>query len=366
MTVKSYISSAGKRWEVFYYVKDYSGKTLHRHKRGFEYKRDAEAYAIEDMNKAHGDPLMTIRSLSELYLRYCEPRLRESTMDNKRNIIDTKILPYLGNRTVEDLREADIILWQNDIAKLGFKPTYLRSVNNQLSAMLNWGRRIYHLPNVAENVPKIGKANANLKNYYTEEEYYNFLPGVMNKPTSVIIFEVLYWTGIRLGELLALTMADVDLEKKVLRVDKSYRRKKSEDNLGDPKTDAGYRVISLPQKLVDELSEYISHIYGPRRDDRLFHVTKSYVEHEMERGIKKTGSKKIRVHDLRHSHASVLINSGEDPLMIQQRLGHEKVATTLQVYSHLFPPRDMQVANKLDEIMKGNMLCGTVNTNTEP
>jgi len=355
--VKSYISASGKRWEVFYYVKDYSGRTLHRHKRGFAYKRDAEAYAREEMNKSHGDPLMTVKSLSELYIKYGDARLRESTMDNKRYIIYTKIVPYLGNRTVEDLRESDIIEWQNDLVNLGYKPTYLRSVNNQLSAMLNWGKRVYHLPNVAENVPKIGKADADIKAFYTEEEYYKFLEGVSNKLTSVMIFEILYWTGIRLGELLALTIADVNLELKTLSISKSYRRKRSEDIMGRTKTEAGYRVIRMPQKLVDELTEYISHIYGPRRDDRLFHVTKSYVEHEMERGIKNSGAKKIRVHDLRHSHASVLINNGEDALMIQQRLGHEKVATTLQVYSHLFPNRDESLADKLDEIMKGNMLC---------
>jgi len=76
--------------------------------------------------------------------------------------------------------------------------------------------------------------------------------------------------------------------------------------------------------------------------------------HEMKRGSKKAKVKRIRIHDLRHLHASLLIEMGFSPLLIAERLGHEKVETTLQTYSHLYPNKHNEVANKLQELSKKN------------
>ena len=85
-------------------------------------------------------------------------------------------------------------------------------------------------------------------------------------------------------------------------------------------------------------------------DERLFPVTKSYLSHEMIRGCKNTGVKKIRIHDIRHSHASLLINQGCDALMLADRLGHEKVSTTLNTYSHLFPHKQQELVYSLESL----------------
>lgn len=103
------------------------------------------------------------------------------------------------------------------------------------------------------------------------------------------------------------------------------------------KTRKSKRKIPIPDFLCQELSDYIQSRYMLDADERLFPVTKSYLAHEMIRGCKNTGIKKIRIHDIRHSHASLLINQGCDALMLADRLGHEKVSTTLNAYSHLFP-----------------------------
>lgn len=84
----------------------------------------------------------------------------------------------------------------------------------------------------------------------------------------------------------------------------------------------------------------------------LFPVTKSYLHSEMTRGTKKSGIKRIRVHDLRHSHASMLIEEGFSALLISERLGHESIETTLQTYSHLYPNKQIEVANRLDQMNK--------------
>ena len=89
-------------------------------------------------------------------------------------------------------------------------------------------------------------------------------------------------------------------------------------------------------------------LYGVMADDRIFHCTKSYMTSEMLRGIKAAGVKKVRLHDLRHSHASLLVELGFTPLEIAERLGHEKIETTLNTYSHLYPNKQAQLADRLD------------------
>lgn len=110
------------------------------------------------------------------------------------------------------------------------------------------------------------------------------------------------------------------------------------------------RKVPIPDFLCDELNEFISTRYIIEPDERLFPVTKSYLSHEMVRGCKNTGVKKIRIHDIRHSHASLLINQGSDALILSDRLGHEKVSTTLNTYSHLFPHKQQELVNNLEQL----------------
>ena len=109
--------------------------------------------------------------------------------------------------------------------------------------------------------------------------------------------------------------------------------------------------IPIPDGLCTCLQEYMSHCYGLQNDDRLFPYTKSFLYHEMEYGCKASGVKRIRVHDIRHSHASLLVEMGFSPLLIAERLGHEKVQTTMDTYSHLYPNKQVEVARQLDGIM---------------
>ena len=151
------------------------------------------------------------------------------------------------------------------------------------------------------------------------------------------------------AELLALTYEDIDFENRIVSVSKSYQRLDGKDLITPPKTPKSNRKISIPPFLAEELKEYCSHLYGIMANERMFRFTKSYMEHEIVRGIKETGVKRIRLHDLRHSHASMLVDMGVAPLEIAERLGHEKVETTLNTYSHLYPSTQSKLAGLLDK-----------------
>ena len=186
--------------------------------------------------------------------------------------------------------------------------------------------------------------------YWTYNEYIAFREGVKDKSLSYICFEVLYWTGMREGELLALSPADIDIDNKLISINRTYQRIGGKDVFTSPKTRKSKRTIPIPDFLCQELSDYIQSRYMLDADERLFPVTKSYLSHEMIRGCKNTGVKKIRIHDIRHSHASLLINQGCDALMLADRLGHEKVSTTLNTYSHLFPHKQQELVHSLESL----------------
>lgn len=128
--------------------------------------------------------------------------------------------------------------------------------------------------------------------FWIKEEYVQFSDAMMDKPISYYAFEVLYWCGIRLGELLALTKEDIDIGKGTIRINKSYQRIKSRDIITEPKTPKSIRVVKMPDFLTEEIKEYMKSIYGLEAKDRLFPITKSYLHNEMKRGCKATGVKK--------------------------------------------------------------------------
>lgn len=230
-----------------------------------------------------------------------------------------------------------------------FKPTYLKTIHNQLSAILNYAVNFYDLrSNPCRKAGSMGKSKADERPYWTLEEFQNFSDAIMDKQDSWIAFQILFWTGMRIGELLALTPADFDFQACTIRINKSYQRLEGKDIITDPKTVKSNRMITMPEFLSEELESYIGMLYGLNENDRIFQISKSYLHHEMDRGVKLSGVKRIRIHDLRHSHVSLLINMGYSAVAIGERVGHESVEITYR-YAHLFPTIQTEMAENLNQ-----------------
>ena len=337
------------KWLIQYRYTDWQGKRRKSTKRGFATKREAEEWLRNFLITQKADFDMKFADFWKMYCADMETRLREHTMRTKKYIVDLKILPYFGNKRVNDITAADIRQWQNELIKMGYSPTYLKTINNQLSAIFNYAVRYYDLKsNPCAKAGSMGKSKAEEMDFWTGEEFRKFIDSVMNKRLSYMAFMTLYWTGMRMGELLALNPKDVDLEKRTISITKSYQRLGKKDVITPPKTPKSKRVITIPEFLAADIKDYMDSLYELQENDRLFPITKYYLEHEMQRGIKESGVKRIRVHDLRHSHASMLIELGFSPLEIANRLGHEKVETTLNTYAHLYPNKQTKLAERLD------------------
>jgi len=341
-------------WYAYFRYTDWTGERKQKMKRGFPTKRAALDWEREFLQKTAADLSMTFESFVELYIKDMRGRIREHTWQTKENIIQKKLIPFFGRKKMNEIQTKDVIAWQNEMLAYrdakgkGFSDTYLKTLHNQLSAVLNHAVRHYDLKsNVASKVGPIGKKEAKEMLFWTKDEYLKFADAMMDKPVSYYAFEILYWCGLRLGELLALTPADFDFGKGTVSVTKSYQRLHGEDVVTEPKTAKSNRVINMPKFICEEIQEYLKMLYGVQPNDRIFTITKSYLHHEMDRGSKAAGVKRIRIHDLRHSHVSLLIEMGFSALAIADRVGHESIDITYR-YAHLFPSKQAEMADKLN------------------
>lgn len=159
----------------------------------------------------------------------------------------------------------------------------------------------------------------------------------------------------RSGKLLALKPEDFNFDKQTISITKNYVRLNGDDLILPPKTPKSNRQIVLPLVACVILRQYIDTLPKESRQQRLFPVTKGWLTKELNRGIEASGIKKIRVHDLRHSHASLLVELGCSPILISERLGHEDIKTTFQTYSHLYPDKQMEVVKSLENWCKSTL-----------
>lgn len=241
----------------------------------------------------------------------------------------------------------------------------MKNLHNQLSCIFNHAVRYYDLStNPAAKAGSIGVKNADEMQFWTKGEYLKFSEVMMDKPVYYYAFEMLYWCGIRLGELLALTPADFNFQNHKLRINKSYQRIKKQDVITEPKTKKSIRTIEIPDFLCEEMQDYLRMLYDIQPDERIFTITKSYLHHEMDREAKKSGVKRIRIHDLRHSHVSLLIEMEFSAVAIADRVGHESIDITYR-YAHLFPSTQNEMADKLSNLRNDNPEGGDADVSEE-
>ena len=358
MPVYKYTLKNGKTmWYAAFNYTNWKGEYKHTCKRGFKTQREAKDYERSFLDQGSASCDILFSSLVENYLEDMSHRLKPTTMVGKRNIIDTKLLPYFSNMKVCDIDTIKIRKWQNELLSFRnahskpYSPTYLKSCNIQLSALMNYAVSHYHLAsNPCQVVGSIGKSKPDEMNFWTLKQYEVFI-STIQQPAMKLAFDILFYTGIRSGELLALTPADILPEKRI-SITKNYARMNGEDLIMTPKTAKSRRDVAIPDFLYDDIHSYISSLGEIGQEDRIFHFTRHALDARLSRNIAKTNLPYIRVHDLRHSHASMLIEMGFNIKEISKRLGHESVKTTLDTYSHLYPEKDVKMANALNKLRR--------------
>ena len=343
-----------------YYV-DYTGRKKQKMKRGFGLQREAKDWERDFLLKQAAQPSMPFRTLTELYLEDKKAHTKLITYETKKNRIDKWLLPFFSDKPVDTITAADIRRWQADlkVAKNAnnapLSPGYMQNLVTELSSIFNFAVRIYGLTvnpcRIAGNT--VGKKTKSL-NFWTKQEFDRFIDTFDRQDPYYIAFLVLYYCGLRIGELEALTVGDIDLNTGTLTVSKTYHLIGGKGITTPPKTEKANRTITLPHFLVECIKRHIGRIYSPCKSTRLFIASHSTYARQMEIHTKQAGIQRIRLHDLRHSHASLLIEMGFSALLVSERLGHENVSTTLNIYSHLFPSKQSEVAERLEKLCEMN------------
>lgn len=362
----------GIKWMVkFNYTDPKSGKAKTEYKRGFASKREAKKYEedfIENLITPEETEIEPIRTFGEVFQEYLMSHkradIKESTLETKFNIFNKHIFPTFEEKQVDTITDDDIANWQNEIKSVvqpngkHFSESYLRTIQSQFNSIINYAlNKGYMKSNPLVDIKNMGIKDKRVE-FWTPEEYEKFAYYAMEYPQYYYAYEVLYWCGLRIGELLALTLSDIDFEGGLISVTKTYNHLSGREIISTPKTPSSVRkvskttksnrMITMPEFLSEELESYIGMLYGLNENDRIFQISKSYLHHEMDRGVKLSGVKRIRIHDLRHSHVSLLINMGYSAVAIGERVGHESVEITYR-YAHLFPTIQTEMAENLNQ-----------------
>ena len=347
--------------------RDWLGESKSKMKRGFATKKEALEWEREFLQRQSSSMDMKLSSFVDVYFDDKAPRLKERSIMTKRTLIETKILPYFGDKQMNDITAVDIIKWQNALLNQEYRPTYLRMIQNQLTALFNHAERFYDLKdNPCKKVDKMGRANAKELNFWTKDEFEVFIQCFTEEEEMYrIIFLMLFWLGCRVGELLALTESDIDLEGGTVSISKTYFRRNKTDYITAPKTESSNRKITIPQFLQDEIKQFLDRQYELMPEERIFPITDRAIQKKMKQKTEQAKLKPIRVHDLRHSHIALLIEKGMQPLVIAQRVGHDSVNTTMNIYGHLYPNKQKQVADLLNAEATGELKNNLVDMETE-
>ena len=187
----------GKTWRSQFYYEDWQGIRHKKNKRGFKTKAEAEEWERNFRQQQRKDLDINFENFVEIYFTDMENRLRESTIKNKRYVFDLKVTPYFKKKKMCEIKTSDIRAWQNELIKQGYAPTYLKSINNQLAALFNYAVRYYDLKdNPCRKAGSIGKSKADDMEFWTKQEFKQFLPSMDKKPEARMAFMLLYWTGL--------------------------------------------------------------------------------------------------------------------------------------------------------------------------
>ena len=357
------------KWDVSLNYKDAFGFYKHTTKRGFLLKREAEQYEHDFFAGLSNNPTITFEQLVDQYIEYCYSRRKKNTVYNKQCIIRKHILPYFGRMKICDITPKTVIKWQDALSKneRHYSKTYIYSLNVILGAVMNYAMRTQNLKsNPLSIAGKTGQYRHTHDTIWSIQDFNTFIDTLSNEKlckdnqikrsvdtySLIVGYNLLFYAGLRLGELLALTIRDVDFQNNTIKISKSYNRVLKEDIIGPPKTHNGIRIIDLPSVVMNLLQQYITRLpVDYPKDARLFF---SLNKNNLRRALKTTaqlaGLPIIRTHDLRHSHASLLFQLGIPAKTVSNRLGHSSINTTLDIYTHIMKG-DRFVSDKLDKIV---------------
>lgn len=343
-----------------------TGKQIQKYRSGFSTKKEARAEYSKLVLAAEEGLAMEKKQpsfkqfIEEIYLPWYKTQVKESTYKNRLNTIE-KHFKYFYRKKVDEIEPIHVQTWQLKLAK-DYSPNYVRIIQGMLS--LAFDRAI--ILGLAKKNPARMVGNIKSKkvkvDFWTLEEFQKVISllykGDYYEHYLFICFWLLFTTGLRIGEAAALQWDDIDFESGIISVTKTlYYKSMTEYKFVDPKTSASVRTIVIDEDTIRELKEW-KEVQEKVLKDCSFVISYNGIptsKHTLPRALEKlaglAGVHRIKIHALRHSHVALLISMGVNPLIVKDRLGHEKIQTTLGTYGHLYPNSNFEVAKMLGGVI---------------
>ena len=343
-----------------------TGKQIQKYRSGFSTKKEARAEYSKLILAAEEGLAMEKKQpsfkqfIEEIYLPWYKTQVKESTYKNRLNTIE-KHFKFFYRKKVNEIEPIHVQTWQLKLAK-DYSPNYVRIIQGMLS--LAFDRAI--ILGLAKKNPARMVGNIKSKkvkvDFWSLEEFQKVISllykGDYYEHYLFICFWLLFTTGLRIGEAAALQWEDIDFESGIISVTKTlYYKSMNEYTFVDPKTSASIRTVVIDKDTIRELKDWME-VQKKVLKDCNFVLSYSGIptsKHTLPRALEKlaglAGVHRIKIHALRHSHVALLISMGVNPLIVKDRLGHEKIQTTLGTYGHLYPNSNFEVAKMLGGII---------------
>ena len=356
MPAYKYKTKDGKQlWYASFHYTDWKNEPKRKVKRGFSTRKEALEFERAFLDHGKKDPSLLFSTLAEEYTEDIASRLKPTTLQSKKHVINSKLIPAFRKTRVCDIDARKIRLWQNELMDYkdkkgnGYAQTYLRNIHSQMSAIMNYAVKYYGLAqNPCFVAGVMGKGRAGEMTIWSRDQFESAMKYEKRSAFHAALY-ILFYTGMREGELLALTPEDIPADQHIIHINKNYAVVDGEEMFLTPKTECSIRDVPIHKKLHEEIQAYISGS-GIEKDERIFYFRKDGLLSSVKKIARKAELPQIRVHDLRHSHASMLIEMGVPITEISKRLGHDSPATTLRIYSHLYPGKERSIADMLDQL----------------
>lgn len=366
-----YKDTKRKTWYFRVYIKDHNEKKVQRQRNGFKTKAEAKSAEYDFLNKMNltmSNPLehtkISFQQLYNIYMQDKKQKLKYQSIRTIKNKFENHILPYFKDYDITSITNKDYLDWKDKILTKGFSFKYNSSLHTCMVGILNYAMKFYNLnSNIASKVGNFSKKDYIEKNnFWTYDEFNKFIQ-VVDILEYYVLFFVLYNTGLRLGEILALDWNHFIIDR--IKVDKTLIRGKKNDTylFNTPKTKTSIREIILDNytaEALDTLKRYYKNFVGFNENWFIFGgvrpLSSTTIERKKNYYCKKANVKQIRIHDFRHSHATLLLSKKVPITVISKRLGHSNTATTLKIYSHLIPEDEYVATSTLENLYNDNKI----------
>ncbi len=359
-----------QKYRVRINYKDVYGadKQIDRVVYGSEEAKDLEQKLRTEIKETPPESRLTVRQLFDEYIKAKKYEVRETSLEKTKQILENHVLPTFEKTKLSQLNLINLQKWKEGIEEKELSFTMRKNIFSEFRTMLNYAVKFGHMPQ--NPLPRIGNFKDAYEtkksiDYYTAEEFLTFIKQAQIAAESegfyewnyYVFFNIAFYTGLRKGEIHALKWSDI--EDNVLHVRRSIAQKlKGGDRETPPKNKSSFRSLQIPlplKNILDENKERYKGVDGFTEDWRICGgitcLRDTTINNRNAQYAKAAEIKAIRIHDFRHSHASLLANEGINIQEIARRLGHSKIEITWNTYSHLYPREEERAVDILNKII---------------